>query len=213
LIKNAEALELAGHIDTLVLDKTGTLTRGKPTVTDLVVLGNTTEDALLLVSAALETGSEHPLARAVLDYAKNRGIKSTPVRDFTAVTGKGVHALLDGTPALLGTPRFLAEQGIPLHDAAVTRLQDEGKTVIAVAHGGSAVRRRRARGAGAARGRGRRGGGGLGLGRLAERGERAHAAHDAGGAGAGRRVPRDGGRGAGAEGGTVARGRVVRALP
>jgi Cu+-exporting ATPase len=139
LIKNAEALELAGHIDTLVLDKTGTLTRGKPTVTDLVVLGNTTEDALLLVSAALEAGSEHPLARAVLDYAKNRGIKSTPVRDFTAVTGKGIHALLDGTLALLGSPRFLAEQGIPLHDAAVTRLQGEGKTVIAVAHGGSAL--------------------------------------------------------------------------
>ena len=139
LIKNAEALELAGHIDTLVLDKTGTLTRGKPAVTDLVVLGDTTESALLGVAAALEASSEHPLARAVLEHAQSRGITPAAVKDFTAVTGKGVQALIDGTPALLGSPRFATEEGIPLHDAAVARLQDEGKTVIAVAHDGRAL--------------------------------------------------------------------------
>jgi len=139
LIKNAEALELAGHIDTLVLDKTGTLTRGKPAVTDLVVMGNTTEDTLLSVAAALEAGSEHPLARAVLEHAQGRGITPAAVKDFTAVTGKGVQAMLDGTPALLGSPRFIAEEGITLHDAAIARLQDQGKTVVAVAHDGRAL--------------------------------------------------------------------------
>ena len=139
LIKNAEALELAGHIDTLVLDKTGTLTRGKPTVTDLVTLGNASENELLRVAAALEAGSEHPLARAVLEYAKTRGIAAAAVRDFSAVTGKGVQALLDGSPALLGSPRFIAEEGITLHDAAIAQLQDQGKTVIAVAHDGRAL--------------------------------------------------------------------------
>ena len=139
LIKNAEALELAGHIDTLVLDKTGTLTRGKPAVTDLVVLGDATENTLLGVAAALEAGSEHPLARAVLEHAQKRGIAAAAVRDFTAVTGKGVQALIDGTLALLGSPRFVTEEGILLRDAAVTRLQDEGKTVIAVAHDGRAL--------------------------------------------------------------------------
>ncbi len=139
LIKNAEALELAGHIDTLVLDKTGTLTQGKPAVTDLLVLGDTSENALLAVAAALEAGSEHPLARAVLEHAQSRDIAPAAVKDFTAVTGKGVQAMLDGTPALLGSPRFIAEEGIALHDAAIARLQDEGKTVIAVAHDGRAM--------------------------------------------------------------------------
>jgi Cu+-exporting ATPase len=139
LIKNAEALELAGHIDTLVLDKTGTLTLGKPAVTDLVTLGETSESTLLGVAAALEAGSEHPLARAVLEHAQSRGITPSAVRDFTAVTGKGVQALLEGTPALLGSPRFVIEEGIPLHDASVARLQDQGKTVIAVAQDGHAL--------------------------------------------------------------------------
>ena len=139
LIKNAEALEHAGHIDTLVLDKTGTLTCGKPAVTDVVATGNCTEDALLRVAAALEAGSEHPLARAVLEHVKNYGIASAPVQDFTALAGRGVQALLDGAPALLGSPRFIAEEGILIDADAVARLQDEGKTVIAVAHQGQTL--------------------------------------------------------------------------
>ncbi len=139
LIKNAEALEHAGHIDILVLDKTGTLTRGKPAVTDLVAIGDTSETTLLQVAAALEAGSEHPLARAVIDHAQSRGVTPAPVKDFTAVTGRGVQAMLDGTIALLGSPRFLGEEGIPLHDSEVARLQNEGKTVIAVAHNGQAL--------------------------------------------------------------------------
>jgi len=139
LIKNAEALEHAGHIDTLVLDKTGTLTLGKPAVTDVISIDSHSGATLLGVAAALEAGSEHPLARAVLDHVKNLGIAPAPVKDFTAVAGRGVQALLDGSPALLGSPRFLAEEGIAVDAAAVARLQDQGKTVIAVAHKGHAL--------------------------------------------------------------------------
>lgn len=139
LIKNAEALEHAGHIDTLVLDKTGTLTLGKPSVTDVVAIGSHSETTLLGVAAALEAGSEHPLARAVLAHARSRGITPVPVTDFAAATGKGVKGLLDGTPALLGSPRFIAEEGVVIDSDTVARLQDEGKTVIAVAHQGQAL--------------------------------------------------------------------------
>lgn len=139
LIKNAEALELAGRIDTLVLDKTGTLTLGKPAVTDLQPSDSVSENTLLTVAAALEAGSGHPLARAVLECAKERGIAPVAVSEFNAVTGKGVRALLEGAPALLGSPRYLADEGVAVDGEAVTRLQDQGKTVIAVAHGGRAL--------------------------------------------------------------------------
>ena len=139
LIKNAEALELAGHIDTLVVDKTGTLTQGKPAVTDCEVFGSSTDNVLLGVAAALEAGSEHPLARAVLEHAQSRGISPVPVSDFTAVPGKGVQGLLEGKVALLGSPQFIAAEGVTLRDSTVARLQDQGKTVIAVAHDGIAL--------------------------------------------------------------------------
>jgi Cu+-exporting ATPase len=139
LIKNAEALELAGHIDTLVVDKTGTLTQGKPAVTDCEVVGSSTENVLLGVAAALEAGSEHPLARAVLEHALSRGISPVPVSDFTAVPGKGVQGLLDGKVALLGSPQFIAAEGVTLRDSTVARMQDQGKTVIAVAQDGIAL--------------------------------------------------------------------------
>ncbi len=134
LIKNAEALEHAGHIDTLVVDKTGTLTQGKPAVTDIVAGEGINENVLLRVAAALEAGSEHPLARAILGHARDRGIIAPAVQDFSAVTGKGVRALLDGTAALLGSPRLLADAGLAFDVQTVTRLQDQGKTVIGVAH-------------------------------------------------------------------------------
>lgn len=133
LIRNAEALEHAGRIDTLIVDKTGTLTQGKPAVTDLVISAGTSEEALLRVAAALESGSEHPLARAVLACARDRGVTPAAVRDFAAVAGQGVRAVLENKPALLGSPRFLAEAGIAIDTQTVARLQDQGKTVIGVA--------------------------------------------------------------------------------
>ncbi len=132
LIKNAEALERAGHIDTLVVDKTGTLTLGKPSVTD--VAASADETALIRIAATLELGSEHPLARAVLEYAQARQIATVPMQGFEAVAGKGVRATVNGKPALLGSPQFLAGYGLVLDEAAVARLQDQGKTVIGVAH-------------------------------------------------------------------------------
>ncbi len=134
LIKNAEALEHAGHIDTLVVDKTGTLTLGKPSVTDVTATGD--ETALLRVAAALEQGSEHPLARAVLDYAQEQQVTAAAMQDFEAVTGKGVQARVDSKPALLGSPQFLAGHNLILDEGAVANLQDQGKTVIGVAHDG-----------------------------------------------------------------------------
>ncbi len=133
LIKNAEALERAGHIDTLVVDKTGTLTRGQPAITDIVAFDGHTEDDVLRIAAALETGSEHPLARAVLDCASKRGVKSAHMQEFSAVTGMGVRAIVDGAPALLGSPRLLADAGLTVDPAALTPLLDQGKTVIGVA--------------------------------------------------------------------------------
>lgn len=136
LIRNAEALERAGHIDTLVLDKTGTLTRGKPAVTDVLPALGADPTTLLRVAVSLEAGSEHPLARAVLEHAKSLGITASPVHDFRAVAGHGVQAVMDGKPALLGSPAFVRAAGINLKEATVEHLQNQGKTVVGVSHGG-----------------------------------------------------------------------------
>jgi Cu+-exporting ATPase len=135
LIKNAEALELAGRIDTLVLDKTGTLTPGKPAVTDVIPALDADEQELLRVAASLEAGSEHPLARAILEHARSRGIETMATAGFTAIAGHGVQAIVDGETARLGSPRYIADAGHLLKDAAVWRLQDQGKTVVGVTRG------------------------------------------------------------------------------
>jgi P-type Cu+ transporter len=136
LIRNAEALERAGHIDTLIVDKTGTLTRGLPAVTDIIPAAGADDEGLLRIAMALETGSEHPLARAVLEHARSRHITAVPALDFEAVSGKGLRARIDGRPALLGSPKFLAANGFMLDEDRVASLQDQGKTVIGVAHDG-----------------------------------------------------------------------------
>ena len=142
LVKNAVALEQAEKIRTLVIDKTGTLTEGKPVVTDLVPADAISERELLAAAASLEAGSAHPLAQAVVEHARNQGVAPAPTRDFRSITGKGVQALLD-VPALggertvaLGAPDFLAESGCPIDDARIAPLLDQGKTVIAVGGAG-----------------------------------------------------------------------------
>ncbi|MHB8666905.1 MAG: heavy metal translocating P-type ATPase [Burkholderiales bacterium] len=142
LVKNAVALELAEKISTLIVDKTGTLTEGKPVVTDVVPAAGFSAADLVAAAAGLESGSTHPLAHAVLEHAKRLGLAPSAVRDFASVTGKGVQALLD-VPALggaqllkLGAPEFLLAAGLDVDTAAIAPLLAQGKTVIAVGGGG-----------------------------------------------------------------------------
>ena len=137
LIKNAQALELAEKIRTLVVDKTGTLTHGKPFVTDLVPAG-ATESELLALAAGLEEGSAHPLAHAVVEHARQQGVPAIPVRELRSVTGKGLEAVLadSGASIVLGSPQFLAERGFKVDEALVKRLVEQGKTVVSVGSAG-----------------------------------------------------------------------------
>jgi len=141
LIKNAEALEILERVDTLVVDKTGTLTEGRPRLVSVVPAEGADEGGLLRLAASLERPSEHPLAAAVLAGAKERGIEPAEASDFEAVAGKGVSAKINGKPALLGNRKMLEDAQIdagPLVERAEA-LRSEGETVVFVAAGGRAV--------------------------------------------------------------------------
>ncbi|TSA53278.1 MAG: copper-translocating P-type ATPase, partial [Nitrosomonadaceae bacterium] len=133
LVKNAAALEHAEKIQVLIVDKTGTLTEGKPAVTDIVAAGSTTEHDLLQVAATLEQGSEHPLAKAVLERAAGMNIRPDAVSDFSAIAGSGITARINGSEYLLGSPKFVGGRGAAIDAARIAVLQAAGKTVIAVA--------------------------------------------------------------------------------
>ena len=152
LIKNAEALQKAGAINTVVLDKTGTITKGKPAVTDVVIRGEGRRvkgdstpisdpahyQSLLHFAASAERASEHPLAEAIVEYAKAEGVTLSEVDTFNSITGRGIEATVDAQDILLGSPALMRERGIetaPMQPD-IDRLQDEGKTVMAVAVGG-----------------------------------------------------------------------------
>jgi Cu+-exporting ATPase len=140
LIRNAEALERLEKVDTLIVDKTGTLTAGKPAVTSVVAGNGQDEAELLRLAASVEQASEHPLAAAIVKAATDRGLALEPVRDFDAPTGKGAIGTVAANTVVLGTARYLAELGIDataLADPVETRRQ-EGATVIHVAIGGRA---------------------------------------------------------------------------
>jgi Cu+-exporting ATPase len=136
LIRNAAALETAGKLTTLVVDKTGTLTEGKPVVTDVLTLGGASEAHVLATAAALEQGSKHPLAQAVITQAREHNISLTTVTDFQSVAGKGVQGRMDGAVAVLGSPALAKELGFALPEKEIATLQQCGKTVIFVAHAG-----------------------------------------------------------------------------
>ncbi len=135
LVKNAAALERAGKLHTLIVDKTGTLTEGKPTVTDILPSADSDEAALLQLAATLEQGSQHPLALAVLACAKQAGITPAAVECFANTAGKGVTGEVGGLPCLLGSPAFLAEQGIDVTALQIAAWQEQGRTVVGVAQG------------------------------------------------------------------------------
>jgi Cu+-exporting ATPase len=132
LIKNAEALETMERVDTAVVDKTGTLTEGKPRLVSMVAAGGLTEGDLLALAAGLERGSEHPLADAILAGAAERGVVPIPVADFRSLTGRGVTARAGGRRVGLGNQRLLAELGAepgPLA-ARAEALRADGQTVV-----------------------------------------------------------------------------------
>lgn len=131
LIKSGEALERAHAIDTVVMDKTGTITEGKPRVTDMQAL-TCSETELLALAAGMEQGSEHPLAEAIVACGKERGIAPKAVSDFRAVFGKGVIASADGKTYYAGNAALMAEQGIDVSSYAdrLDALADQGKTPL-----------------------------------------------------------------------------------
>ena len=140
LVKNAEALEVLEKVDTLVMDKTGTLTEGKPRLTSVMDRTGGDEAALLRLAASLERGSEHPLAAAIVAGANERGITLAEAQDFRSITGKGVTGTVDGQPVALGNRALLEELHIDAGDllGRAEELRRDGQTVMFVAVGGKA---------------------------------------------------------------------------
>jgi len=137
LIKSAESLEMAHKIDTVVLDKTGTITEGKPKVTDIFIGKYISESRLLGIAAALEKPSEHPLSEAILSEAENRKLNIVQVDNFQAIPGQGIQAVIDGENYLAGNLKLMNDRKIILYDFAqlADKLADEGKTPLFIAGG------------------------------------------------------------------------------
>ena len=135
LIKNAEALEVLERVDTLVVDKTGTLTEGKPRLVSVLPLQGHDENGLLRLAASLERGSEHPLAAAIVEGAKGRGLQLSNSEGFRSLTGKGVVGTVDGRKVTLGNLKLLAAEGVDgaALDAKAEGPRRDGQTVMFVA--------------------------------------------------------------------------------
>ena len=139
LVKTSESLEIAGQIDTIILDKTGTLTRGQPAVTDIIPLAEGwTEDQILALAASVEAGSEHPLGEAITAAAKARALTLRDVDRFRSSSGKGVSAEIDGKKVMVGSRRYL--EGLQVNtssaDNALTELEKQARTVVMLAADG-----------------------------------------------------------------------------
>jgi Cu+-exporting ATPase len=135
LIKNAEALERMERVDTLVVDKTGTLTEGKPKVVAVVPVQGITDTEVLRLAASVERASEHPLADAIVNEAKDRGIQAPDVQDFDSPVGKGALGTVEGKKVLLGNAAFMRSQGVDTSamESEAERQRGEGATVINMA--------------------------------------------------------------------------------
>lgn len=138
LIRSGDALQSAEKLDTIVLDKTGTVTRGEPSLTDVIVAEGQSEQAVLRLAAALEHGSEHPLGEAIVKGAHARGVAIVETEQFAAIPGHGVSGEIEGRRVLLGNAKLMRDQGVPI-DALVAvseRLANEGKTPMYIAADG-----------------------------------------------------------------------------
>jgi Cu+-exporting ATPase len=134
LFKNSEALENAKRVQTIALDKTGTITLGEPSVTDVVSVGTLGEAELLRIAASAERGSEHPLGQAIVQAAQERGIVLSQPQSFEAESGRGIRAVIDGKTVQVGSPRFAREQGHQLNQvqSQIDTLQRSARTVVIV---------------------------------------------------------------------------------
>jgi Cu+-exporting ATPase len=141
LIRNAEALERMERVDTLVVDKTGTLTEGKPKVVGVIPAPGMSEDEILRLAASVERASEHPLAQAIVTAATNRNLALAEVRGFDSPTGRGALGVIEGRRVVLGNARFLAELGIATTalKTEAARLSSDGATTIFIAVNGEAA--------------------------------------------------------------------------
>lgn len=138
LIRNGDALQQAGKLTTIVLDKTGTVTEGKPAVTEIVAAMGNDEDNLLLLGASIEAGSEHPLASAIVGYANEKQLKLIKTENFTAITGHGVQGLLDGQTVLFGNERLMKNNGVDISalEEKAGSLSAQGRTSMFLAANG-----------------------------------------------------------------------------
>ncbi|WP_460415539.1 heavy metal translocating P-type ATPase [Planifilum fimeticola] len=138
LFKGGQYVENAHRIDTVVLDKTGTITKGEPEVTDVRPFGDRTEEELLRLAASAEKPSEHPLAQAIVRGARARGIEPSAAEGFQAVPGKGIEASVDGRKVLIGTRKWMEENGVDTApaEAVMETFEEQGKTVMLVAADG-----------------------------------------------------------------------------
>ena len=141
LIKSAEGLERLRSVTTVVLDKTGTITQGKPQVTDLYSIGSTTSEELLCIAASLEKPSEHPLGTAIVEEAQKRNIPLCPVTDFEAIHGKGLRGSIQGSNYLAGNAALLSDEGVTFGDQKhiADNLAQQGKTPLFFAQNGTLI--------------------------------------------------------------------------
>jgi len=131
LVKDAQALERAHQLSVLLLDKTGTLTTGKPTVTDVLPDDTSNEAELLQIAASLAQGSTHPLSKSIINFDNNQSVKNTS--NFIEIPGQGLRGELNGAACLLGSPAYAIQSGIAIDQTRILALQQQGKTVLFVA--------------------------------------------------------------------------------
>lgn len=132
LIRDRTAFERGRNLDAIVFDKTGTLTEGRFGITDVISLGNRSEDELLRLAASLESQSEHPIAAGVVRSARERGVEFPAPIEFKAIPGRGAEAVVDGTRLMIVSPGYLRENELNVRDTRVTTVAGQGKTVVYV---------------------------------------------------------------------------------